>query len=174
MEEYRRLLYVALTRAEDRLYIGGWQTGQMRNGVPEESWYSLIAAGLRERATAIAFDASALIGEEGWLGEALRLESAQAAAPDKAWEQSAAERAPPPAPPSWFAEAPRAEPPGARPLTPSRPEGEEPPVRTPLGGDDGLRFKRGRIIHRAAGAAACCAAGAARGRLPAVPAARRA
>ncbi|HVR67907.1 MAG TPA: double-strand break repair helicase AddA [Verrucomicrobiae bacterium] len=148
MAEYRRLLYVALTRAEDRLYVGGWQTGQMKQGVPEESWYSLIAAGLSERATAVAFDASALIGDEGWQGEALRLESAQVAAPDKAMEQGTAERAPPPAPPAWFTEAPAVEQPGARPLTPSRPEGEEPPVRTPLGGDDGRRFKRGRIIHR--------------------------
>jgi ATP-dependent helicase/nuclease subunit A len=78
MEEYRRLLYVALTRAEDRLYVGGWQTGQMKKGVPAESWYSLMAAGLRERATTTAFDASVLIGDEGWQGEALRLESAQA------------------------------------------------------------------------------------------------
>jgi ATP-dependent helicase/nuclease subunit A len=148
MEEYRRLLYVALTRAEDRLYVGGWQTGQMKKGVPEESWYSLIAAGLREKAKATAFDSSALIGAEGWQGTALRLESVQAVAPDKAAEQGAAERAPPPAPPGWFTEAPDMEQPGARPLTPSRPEGEEPPVRTPLGGDDGLRFKRGRIIHR--------------------------
>ena len=48
MEEYRRLLYVALTRAEDRLYVGGWQTGEKR--VPEDSWYSLVATGCATRA----------------------------------------------------------------------------------------------------------------------------
>jgi ATP-dependent helicase/nuclease subunit A len=36
----------------------------------------------------------------------------------------------------------------ARPLTPSRPDGAEPPVRSPIGGDDGARFRRGRLIHR--------------------------
>ncbi len=65
-EEYRRLLYVALTRAEDRLYVGGWQIGK---SVPDDSWYGLIAAGLREKAKATAFDASALIGDEGWQGD---------------------------------------------------------------------------------------------------------
>ena len=38
-EEYRRLLYVALTRAEDRLYVCGWKTKQE----PEsDSWYNLV------------------------------------------------------------------------------------------------------------------------------------
>jgi ATP-dependent helicase/nuclease subunit A len=38
-EEYRRLLYVALTRAEDRLYVGGYQT---RKKPIEDSWYNYI------------------------------------------------------------------------------------------------------------------------------------
>lgn len=38
-EEYRRLLYVALTRAEDRLYIAGFTKDKEAK---EESWYSLI------------------------------------------------------------------------------------------------------------------------------------
>jgi ATP-dependent helicase/nuclease subunit A len=43
-EEYHRLLYVAMTRARDRLYICGWQ-GQKDK--PEgESWYELIKDGL--------------------------------------------------------------------------------------------------------------------------------
>jgi ATP-dependent helicase/nuclease subunit A len=33
-------------------------------------------------------------------------------------------------------------------LAPSRPSGEEPPVRSPLGEDDGIRFRRGILIHR--------------------------
>ena len=33
--EYRRLLYVAMTRARDRLYIGGWEG---KNGRPEGCW----------------------------------------------------------------------------------------------------------------------------------------
>jgi ATP-dependent helicase/nuclease subunit A len=50
--------------------------------------------------------------------------------------------------PAWFRPPAPAEPPGARPLTPSRPTGDEPPVRTPVGADDGLHFRRGLLIHR--------------------------
>jgi ATP-dependent helicase/nuclease subunit A len=43
---------------------------------------------------------------------------------------------------------PPREPEPPRPLAPSRPSGEEPPVRSPLGADDGARFQRGLLIHR--------------------------
>ncbi len=43
LAEYRRLLYVALTRAEDRLYICG-ATG--KKTVSDECWYSLIQNGI--------------------------------------------------------------------------------------------------------------------------------
>ena len=36
-QEYRRLLYVAMTRAQDRLYICGWHT---KKAVSEECWYN--------------------------------------------------------------------------------------------------------------------------------------
>ncbi|MBI2707229.1 MAG: double-strand break repair helicase AddA [Proteobacteria bacterium] len=41
-EEYRRLLYVALTRAEDALYVCGWE------GSAQESWYSLVTEGIQK------------------------------------------------------------------------------------------------------------------------------
>jgi ATP-dependent helicase/nuclease subunit A len=44
-DEYRRLLYVAMTRAADRLIIGGCLPGNMRNVRPL-SWYDLISKGL--------------------------------------------------------------------------------------------------------------------------------
>ena len=43
--EYRRLLYVAMTRAADRLIIAGCMPGN-RNSVRENSWYDLIKRGL--------------------------------------------------------------------------------------------------------------------------------
>jgi ATP-dependent helicase/nuclease subunit A len=43
--EYRRLLYVAMTRAADRLIIGGCMPGN-RGSVRENSWYDLIKRGL--------------------------------------------------------------------------------------------------------------------------------
>jgi ATP-dependent helicase/nuclease subunit A len=43
--EYRRLLYVAMTRAADRLIIAGCMPGN-RNSVRENSWYDLIKRGV--------------------------------------------------------------------------------------------------------------------------------
>src|ERR1700676_5488012 len=43
--EYRRLLYVAMTRAADRLIIAGCMPGN-RNSVREDSWYDLVKRGL--------------------------------------------------------------------------------------------------------------------------------
>ncbi|KWV57510.1 DNA helicase UvrD [Bradyrhizobium macuxiense] len=44
-DEYRRLLYVAMTRAADRLVVGGCLPGNM-NTVRKSSWYDLITRGL--------------------------------------------------------------------------------------------------------------------------------
>ena len=44
-DEYRRLLYVAMTRAADRLIVGGCMPGNMRT-VRALSWYDLIDKGL--------------------------------------------------------------------------------------------------------------------------------
>ena len=44
-DEYRRLLYVAMTRAADRLVVGGCMPGNM-NSVRKFSWYDLITKGL--------------------------------------------------------------------------------------------------------------------------------
>jgi ATP-dependent helicase/nuclease subunit A len=44
-DEYRRLLYVAMTRAADRLIIGGCMPGNMKNVRPF-CWYDLITKGL--------------------------------------------------------------------------------------------------------------------------------
>src|SRR5207302_6206800 len=44
-DEYRRLLYVAMTRAADRLIVGGCMPGNMNN-VRKACWYDLIGKGL--------------------------------------------------------------------------------------------------------------------------------
>ncbi|MGB0935650.1 MAG: double-strand break repair helicase AddA [Alphaproteobacteria bacterium] len=61
-QEYRRLLYVALTRAEDRLYLCGWET---KKGRAEDCWYNLTDAALESLGTEVAFDL-------GWEGTARR------------------------------------------------------------------------------------------------------
>ena len=44
-QEEKRLLYVALTRARDRLYIGGW-LGKRQKAPPSDSWYDMMESGL--------------------------------------------------------------------------------------------------------------------------------
>ena len=44
-DEYRRLLYVAMTRAADRLIVAGCMPGN-RKSVREHCWYDLIDTGL--------------------------------------------------------------------------------------------------------------------------------
>src|SRR5262249_45729150 len=44
-DEYRRLLYVAMTRAADRLIVAGIQPGN-RKGVPPQCWHDLVDKGL--------------------------------------------------------------------------------------------------------------------------------
>ena len=51
-QEYHRLLYVAMTRAEDRLYICGWEGLQRRE--EGKVWYDLVSDGLAGHLTAHA------------------------------------------------------------------------------------------------------------------------
>jgi len=143
LQEYRRLLYVALSRAQDRLYICGWQTREAPN---ELCWYTLCRAGLTEIATAFRFDATALVGRDGWSGEGLRLRCAQNAAPVR--EAGAAVTSAGGSSPRWVQDAPPAEPHPPRPLFPSRPGEAEPPTLSPLAERGSDRFKRGLLVHR--------------------------
>lgn len=67
--EYRRLLYVAMTRAADRLYVYGYQNSGRETGA---SWYDLIKKGLETNL------AAALLDEETGI---LKFEVAQSAKP---------------------------------------------------------------------------------------------
>jgi ATP-dependent helicase/nuclease subunit A len=57
--EYRRLLYVALTRAEDALYICGWEVGH------QEAWYNLVQKGLQKIGEEVKFDFSPYLDLKG-------------------------------------------------------------------------------------------------------------
>jgi ATP-dependent helicase/nuclease subunit A len=143
LQEYRRLLYVGLSRAQDRLYICGWQT---RIPPKDTCWYALCRAGLGEIATPFQFDATALIDRGGWSGEGLRLAGAQTASPIL---ESPAEIAPlGRSLPSWVRKPPPPEPDPPKPLFPSRASEAEPPVFSPLGTSGHDRFKRGLLVHR--------------------------
>ena len=143
-EEERRLLYVALTRAEDRLYICGWRGV---NQPAEGTWYQLIRNGLADVAVAMPFDSGPELGLAGWAGEALVLGRPQTAIPQPDLGRHRGTN--PVAAPQegWFALPPPPEPLPQRPLSPSR-LAEEPGVLAPLRGKDDIRFRRGRLIHR--------------------------
>ncbi len=146
-EEYNRLLYVALTRAEDRLVVCGWEPG--RGDVPEASWYSLV------RAAFAGLDAASEPCRD-W-GERLVHATPQAAAPEQGRVRQASETAKLPAwagvAPSWRPAPVPAEPSRPEPLAPSRPEGAllgpVPHAASPIA-ERALataRFRRGQIIH---------------------------
>jgi ATP-dependent helicase/nuclease subunit A len=143
LQEYRRLLYVALSRAQDRLYICGWQT---QEPLKEDSWHALCRTGLAEIAVPFSFDTTALIGADGWSGQGLRLTSAQAIPPVR--ERPIAVMAAAQPLPDWVHQPAPAEPDPPRPLAPSRPSGAEPPAISPLAAQGRDRFKRGLLVHR--------------------------
>ncbi len=151
-EEHRRLLYVALTRAEDMLCIGGWQT---RNAPPEDCWYRLVEAGMAQAGAAetemeMAADAAAAtacgLAVAGWSGPGYVLADPQNAPAPEAPALPGSE-APPPLP-DWARALPAAEPDPPRPLLPSRPAAEAPAPASPLAGDAGAGYRRGRFVHR--------------------------
>jgi ATP-dependent helicase/nuclease subunit A len=145
LQEYRRLLYVALTRAQDRLYVCGWQT--QRPTREAACWHSLCLAGWSGIAEPFAFDAGVLIGErDGWSGEGLRLRAPQTLAPSR--DQPPADLPVSAKLPSWIRHPPPPEPSPPRPLLPSRPSGPEPATLSPLAVSGRDRFKRGLLVHR--------------------------
>jgi ATP-dependent helicase/nuclease subunit A len=146
-EEHNRLLYVALTRAEDRLVVCGWEPSK---DVPPESWYALVREGFA------ALDTEA-VDCPFWHGRVLRYHRGQTAQPDRVDRLAEAEAAPPlpawaGAAPLWRPAAPPAEPPRPNPLAPSRPDGVTlgpvPPARSPLRTPQGPgALRRGRLVH---------------------------
>jgi ATP-dependent helicase/nuclease subunit A len=134
LEEYRRLLYVALTRAKDRLYITGF-TG--KNESKESAWYDMVELAMQQHGqpveeadgrVTLSYSEPQTADPDGLAGRQSR-EADQAALPDWARKPSTGEPVPP------------------KPLSPSRPDDAEPAVRSPLDSDDGQRFKRGNVVH---------------------------
>jgi ATP-dependent helicase/nuclease subunit A len=147
-EEHYRLLYVALTRARDRLLICGWAGGH----AVKDAWYDAVRGGLESLPDV---ERSAF---PHWEGEMLVHASAQtrAIAAEPARAAVAAANLPAwagDARGGWVALPPPRE--GVLPasLAPSRPAGAElgpvPPSASPLALRDaaGRRFRRGQVLH---------------------------
>lgn len=128
--EYRRLLYVAMTRAEDRLYVCGWQGGRAPS---EDCWYRLVEKGLETVTHRRA--------EHGIVLRENQNRPAESDDTHPAMEPESAE------PPVYLETPPAREPAPTRSLAPSRPRFQDPAVLSPLAGADDGRFQRGRLIH---------------------------
>lgn len=149
-QEYNRLLYVAMTRAEDALIVCGHRGTQKAD---DQCWHQAVEAGLR------ALDGTQEIDVDGFDGPVLRYGTlpdhvAPAAAVGSVDDQQDDRL-------TGLLQKPLPEDEPPMPLAPSRPDGEEPPVFGPFD-PSGDRFRRGAIIHRLLQS------------LPDVPAARRA
>jgi ATP-dependent helicase/nuclease subunit A len=139
---------VALTRAEDRLLVCGWET---RSKQPkDECWYEAVRRGMAR----LGAEARPLEGVgEAWPGERLVHASGQTAGVTVAAAHEPAAVAPLPdwagGPPDWVATKLRAEPLRPVPLAPSRPEdspyGPVPAASSPGGGR--AAAERGTLIH---------------------------
>lgn len=129
-DEYRRLLYVALTRAEDRLCVCGYK-GKM--AVKDDSWYEVC----RRNFAKIGED-----GEDGVINYTVAQEIEPKTAEISVEEKVDVSDA------EWLRRPAPEEGPLSRPYTPSRPDDEEPAVVSPLLGGDARHYRRGTIIHK--------------------------
>jgi len=146
-EEYRRRLYVAATRARDRLYICGVEAGNAANPrakpINEQTWHALASTAFEGFGEAVE-TVGALWGEPVW-----RLSSRQEKPPDEAGAGAAPGDVPSP---DWLFTHATPEKTRSR-LAPSRlADAQEQASNTPMdaayspGGAD--RFARGRVLHR--------------------------
>ncbi|MGH1398573.1 MAG: double-strand break repair helicase AddA [Alphaproteobacteria bacterium] len=131
-EEYRRLLYVAMTRAEDRLYIAGYTN---KRPPADGCWYRLCDAAMRN-----------MDGAQESENGTLRYSAPQSKDPDRHSKETSETSDESPLP-DWLYNAAPAEPQPPAPLVPSRPSEIEPAATSPLSDNDQYRFRRGNLTH---------------------------
>lgn len=144
LREYRRLLYVAMTRAEDRLIVCGY-TGLRPKGPAEGSWYALVSQAFADDGP-LADAAPEPVTVDGIDGTGVAIWNPQAAAPKV--EEAGSDTGAGAAPPEWLRTPPAPEPVPHRPLQPSKPSDTDAVVQPPFADEAGARFKRGTLIHR--------------------------
>lgn len=145
-EEYFRLLYVAMTRAEERLYIGGY-INKRGPGEASAYWYGAIRSSLENHPDIQKLE-SGIADKEGNDMPILRLERKASAAPDKKSTSVSTNEQEAVSLPAWARQMRPEEPDPPRPLAPSRPSLEEPAAASPLTVDSAFRFRRGTVTHK--------------------------
>ncbi len=128
LEEYHRLLYVALTRAEDRLYICGYQQESNNN----KSWYNLCQNNLDK---ICSYQQKKLVYE---IKQEIPIQSTTDISP----KLSSVD------PFLWLNNPAPIESPLSKPLTPSKQDNDDDVYSSPLEKDNQKYFLRGTIIHK--------------------------
>jgi ATP-dependent helicase/nuclease subunit A len=130
MCEYRRLLYVAATRARDALIVCGYHTGN-RNEPAPECWYSMLEAAGRQLGKQEEIDGETIVA----IGSSFMVSAPVTGHPPERRL------------PNFLRESAAPEPIAAL-LRPSRIPGlEEPLGASPVGQKAGSRFRRGVLMH---------------------------
>jgi ATP-dependent helicase/nuclease subunit A len=144
-EEYRRLLYVAMTRAEERLYVGGY-SGKKQSSAAH--WYDDIRSAFG-RLDGVEKIPSGVRDDKGDDMPVLRLSSSRTAKPDKTGKDKPRKHMPAELPlPEWSLRTAPSEPYPPKPLSPSRPSEPEPAAASPLIAGQDYRFQRGNVTHK--------------------------
>jgi ATP-dependent helicase/nuclease subunit A len=137
-DEYRRLLYVAMTRAADRLIVCG---AEGIRGRPQGCWYDLVRGPLEESLIEEQDDGETILCFRKPAGE--RMPPPANATPELKPER--------PALPTWLREPAPAQPPLPVRLSPSLALDDEIARSAPAGGsaiDRQKALARGRLVHR--------------------------
>ena len=132
MEEHWRLLYVAMTRAEEALFIGGALTSREREP-HADSWYARLAA---------LFDEADWLEDPRWGGAATHGEVPPIAPPPHSGQAGEL-----PLPPPWLERPVAPEPRPPRPLSPSS-LGEDLATDPPFPPGAGHAAARGVLLHK--------------------------
>jgi ATP-dependent helicase/nuclease subunit A len=134
-QEYRRLMYVAMTRAEDRLYVCGWQTQQEP---VDGSWYKMIQTSLMDIGQPVELDFSTTT-PYGWKGTGYRYSCPQLVELETSlMEEKAVESC---ITPSWLQEKPSGDSITERPLRPSIVTSQDIMIKSHV-------YDRGTVIHK--------------------------
>jgi ATP-dependent helicase/nuclease subunit A len=136
-DEYRRLLYVAMTRAKERLVIAGTQ-GERK--IPDGCWYQLVEDALKDNC------GSELADDGG--GEVLRYRknASQNIAPQNIKKNILPAANKPTSAPLWLTSDATSDSSGVRTITPSG--AEEDAARAPASGGRAAALLHGALVHR--------------------------
>jgi ATP-dependent helicase/nuclease subunit A len=134
-EEHWRLLYVAMTRAEERLYIGGALGAADKNGPPRESWFAACQASIEALGCQWQDDPH-------W-GQSCRFGDLEIPARAVAEKREARVSTPP----AWLREPAPVEARPPRPLAPSA-TGEDDVANPPPTPEMRAAAERGRLLHQ--------------------------